>query len=379
MGRGEKVPMMIDPKVYIAAGIDPKTGLPLKLAGGELLNLKDDILKIMRVVDEQDAISRFEYDGLPYDILHDLIERVIYYRGQGMLFYIREVDKFYFLPFTLEGEIDVYGRYINVSPVPFNGVSKISEDKKKEEPWIPGLSRKVIYDIPETDDDVELDIEKAKDEYCVLLCDYSKQISQTTLPRQILNDPLLQTESEIIPFMRTALMHQTGVEGVKTSSDDEAYAVNLMNATMRNAALRGDRYVGVTGSVDFQELAAGTIGLASDFMQALESLENFRLGTYGIANGGLFQKKAHMLQSEQSAAGGSPGLVLKNCLMQRQKFCDIANKIFGLNLSVRPADGVEGVQGEELDEEGNPLDTALKAEREKHFKAVNRRVGGEEE
>lgn len=323
-----KTPFIPDINTIVSAGINPKTGLPYRLGvDGEY---KAGIQKVLRVIDEQDAITRFEWNDLPHNIDGDLLERVLYYRGQGMFFYLEASDEYYFLPYALDGTINVVGRYNTVTPLPFNGVNK--DEKKKDAPWIQGLKFDVLYDIPKEGEDTE----KLKKTHCVLLSDYSKQISQTTIPRQALNDTIIDIESDLIPFMRTALQHQTGTEGVRTRSDDEAYNVTMANATLRRAALQGDRYVGIRGELEFQELASGTLGLASDYMMALESLENFRLGTYGIQAGGIFQKKAHMLQTEQDAAGGSPGLVMENCLRLRLKFCEIVNKVFGLNISVRP-------------------------------------------
>lgn len=41
------------------AGIDPKTGLPLKFSNGCKAVLKEDIKKFLRLVDEQDAVNRY--------------------------------------------------------------------------------------------------------------------------------------------------------------------------------------------------------------------------------------------------------------------------------------------------------------------------------
>lgn len=42
----------------IQAGINPKTGLPIKL-GGDPTQLKGDYKKIIRIQDEQDAVNRY--------------------------------------------------------------------------------------------------------------------------------------------------------------------------------------------------------------------------------------------------------------------------------------------------------------------------------
>ena len=64
--------------------------------------------------------------------------------------------------------------------------------------------------------------EKGFIDKCVLLSDYSKQISQTILPRQSLQEPLLDAMSDCIPFMRTALQNETGVVGMRVESQSDS-------------------------------------------------------------------------------------------------------------------------------------------------------------
>lgn len=48
-----------DVATLFQAGIDPKTGLPLKFSSGCKAVLKDDIKKFLRLIDEQDAVNRY--------------------------------------------------------------------------------------------------------------------------------------------------------------------------------------------------------------------------------------------------------------------------------------------------------------------------------
>ena len=63
---------------------------------------KESIRKILRVNDEQLAVNRYRWYNLPPELSGNLIERILYYRGQAMLFYIPEMEKFYFSDFLLE-------------------------------------------------------------------------------------------------------------------------------------------------------------------------------------------------------------------------------------------------------------------------------------
>ena len=77
-------------------------------------------------------------------------------------------------------------------------------------------------------------------------------------------------------------------------------------------------------------------------MLAMQSLDNFRLSGYGIDNGGLFEKKAHELQSEADINGGPVGLVMQDGSSIRQNFCNIVNSIWGIGMWCEPAENVSG-------------------------------------
>lgn len=350
---------IIDPNLLIAAGINPKTGLPIKWGGGSSCNLKFDIKKNLRIMDEQDAINCFTWYNLPSGLNSRLIERILYYRAQGAFFYVEELNKFYFLPYALHAPnkgtgIDIYGRYKEITPVVFNGSPNGEDGKKnKDTPFIPNLYRECVYEVelPQNyiNEDGSVNIEKIKNTQntkCVLLHDYSEQISQTNLTRQMLNDPILDVMSEMIPFARTALLSGTGVAGLKVKDEDESANVDLASSAINTAALNGKKYVPIIGSIDFQELTGGNLLKAEEYFLALQSLDNLRLSFYGLDNGGLFQKKSHMLQAEQEMNAGNVGLVMRDRLQNRQDFCTLANSIWGLNIWCEPS---EAALGQDLD------------------------------
>lgn len=327
---GKNNAAIYDVDSLIQAGIDPKTGLPVRMASTCKEGLKPNIKKVLRIIDEQTAINRYKWYNLPNGLSGQMIERILYYKGQGMFFYDDQTDKFYFLPYALDGSIDIYGRFTSVKPLPFNGSTETKDSKQKLVPlarYITEISREPLYDIY-LDELKEDTVTK----YCVLLSDYSKQISQTNIPRQILNDPLLDVMSDCIPFLRTALLSGTGVAGMRVTSEDEYSNVELASTAIDNAALNGKKYVPVVGNVDFQELAGGQVAKAEEYLLSMQSLDNFRLSTYGLDNGGLFQKKSHVLEAEQEMNQGCVGLIQQDGLTLRQTFCDIVNSITGLGM-----------------------------------------------
>ena len=338
---------IIDPSLYIQSGINPKTGLPLKMTGHSPCVLKDNIRKQLRIMDEQTAIRRYVWTGLPSGLTSDLIERILYYRGQGMFFFLK--DKFYFLPYALSAPenstgIDVYGRFTGVTPLPFNGTS--NDGGGKDKPWIQGLRFEPVYDTADIEELAKYSPEELRQVItgkCVLLHDYTPQISQTNIPRQVLQDPLLDVMAECIPFMRTALVNSTGVMGLRVGNENENAEVDAASNAINKAALEGRKYVGITGTLDFQELTGGQVAKAEEFMLALQSLDNYRLSLYGLGEGGVFQKKSHMLEAEQEMNAGNVGLIADDGLENRQWFAAIVNTWFGLEMDCHISETVIGV------------------------------------
>lgn len=311
----------------IEAGIDPKTRLPLKAGGFPFdVGFKENNRKLLRIIDEQDAINRFSWYNLPSGLSSQLIERILYYRGQGMFFYMQDVDQFFFLPYALDGTIDVYGRFKEVTPLPFNGTANDGEDKKAK-PWITGLKRKCVYDIILR----ELTVDDLLD-CCVLLKDYTPQQSQTIISRQVLNDPLLDVMADCIPFLHTALLNATGVMGMRVQDEGEQANVDAASRSINRAALTGKKYIPIVGAIDFQELTSGAVAKSEEFLLTMQALDNYRLSLYGLENGGLFQKKSHILEAEQNMNAGKASLVMQDGLTLRQNFCDVVNSIWGLGI-----------------------------------------------
>ena len=340
----------------IAAGIDPKTGLPAKVTSSAPCNLKENIKRVIRIQDEQDAVNRYTWYNLPDGLNGQMLERMLYYKGQLCFFYFKEMDRFYFMPYALDGGIDFYGRYIGVHPIPFSG-GTTDEEKKQASKQMTILSAKKLkptYDVLTVEQLIEEGI-SALDTRCVLLKDYTEQLAQTITPRQIINDGIIDVEAELIPFMRTALIRATGVKGMRVGNQDEQSNVQAANNSMLDAALTGKVNIPIIGQVDFQELNDGVVGKADEFMMALQSLDNFRLSTYGLDNGGLFQKRERKLVAEQemNAGGGSVGLVMQDGLSIRQRFCDIVNSIWGLGIW---CDISETVSGTDKDMDGELSD-----------------------
>lgn len=354
---------MYDLDMWRLIGMNPKTGLPIKYDGATGCEVKSSIKAEIMKNDKQIALNRYKWTDLPPGLTPEIIETVLYTRGQGMMFFNENDNKFYFLPFVMQAPtnstgLDCYGRLIGVSPLPL--VGGVTDSEGNLQPWIPGYIKYPIYE-PHTS-------LITPDDYinkCVLLYDYAHGVNEPNIvPMAQLQQGIIDVMAECIPYAQTALINATGVNGMRVNSEDEVGEVNNANNQVKNAALQGRRFIPIRSKqgLDFQELAPGQVAKVEEFLMAMQSFDNFRLGQYGIGEGAVFTKKAHMLESEQNMNQGNVGLIYDAGLLLRQQMCIIAWSLWGLRIWCEANETIAGIDknmdgeiSEEYDGQ-NPID-----------------------
>ena len=329
-------PWMIDTALLIQAGIDPKTLLPIRMSSAS--PKLGDMRRMMRIIDEQNAVNRFTWYNLPGGITGQELERMLYYKGQVCLFYFKGRDKFYFMPFALDGTIDFYGRFNSVHPIPWQNTDPGADDpsdKKKKDPDARYVAQEKLLSAIKLDCvyDVQEEMEKDLGRHCVILHDYTKQLSsQNITPRYLIQESIISMEAEVLPLARTALIAATGTRGVRVTNTEESAGITAAAKQVYQAAMNGDLYIPINGSVDFQDLANHPTSKAEEYLETMQAIDNFRVSAYGIDNGGLFQKKAHVLEDEHQGNQAPVGTVAMDGLAIRQNFCIVANSLWGLGI-----------------------------------------------
>lgn len=315
-------------KIFEELGIDHKTGLPKKFSSVDSKSLMEDVRKFFRLIDEQDAVNRYRWFNLPANLSSQDLERLLYYKGQLCFFYDKTLNEFYFMPYALDGGLDFYGRYAGLHPIPING-GRTTDDEKIMAKYLSTLKLKPVYGIKLDEDIKESDLTKLT----VILRDYTPQLGETIISRQIINDPLLTAMAECVPMMRTNLLCHTGVKGMRVNDADQKDEVLMANEQMLRASLTGERFTPIVGNTEFQDLETGSgVGKVDEYLIALRALDNLRLSGYGIDNGGLFEKKAHALEGEIETQNNAVGIVYQDGLNIRQNFCNIVNSIWDLGI-----------------------------------------------
>ena len=316
-------PNIPDIDTLIQAGINPKTGLPMKF-GNKRCTTKEDIKKLIRKNDEQIFCNKYVWYNLPCNLSSQELERMLYYKGQLAFFYLKDLDEFYFMPYALDGTIDFYGRYNTVHPVP---MTSGTDDKagKAQAQYLSNIKLNCVYGIKLPEDLKESDLTDS----AVLLHDYTKQLSQSIISTQQLNDAIIDIEAEIMPYLRTALLMGTGTKGMRVPDADAANEVFEASKALIDSALSANPYAPMISNLEFQELTDGALTKSADYLQAMQAIDNFRLGLHGVPNGGLFDKSQYVNneQTNMNLGGADVSLTLMDGLSIRQNFCNIVNSI----------------------------------------------------
>ena len=267
---------------------------------------------------------------------------------------MKDLDQFYFMPYALDGTIDFYGRFNTVHPVPMTSGSEKETDSKHYKEKAALLSNVKL--------NIQKDVIVYKEELTedlltnsgVILRDYTNQTGQLGEPRYILNDRLIELEADCIPFIRTNLILATGIQGLRvTDADVGKFEASMLAQKMYTAALNGEPYTALTANAELQELQPNSTTKASEYFLALQSIDNLLLSTHGLENTGLYEKKAHILESENQVNATNVSLTLADRLAWRQHFCNIVNSIWDLGMWCEVAEPVVGM---DMNQDGIPYD-----------------------
>lgn len=307
----------------LQVGIDPKTGLPLKLGAGKRCNTKDDLKRLFRDQDKRLNINMFEWYNTQLDLKSQEINKLLYYRGQLAFAYLEDIDQFVLLPFALDGNLDMYGRPKEIRLIPFVSSSEDARMKPVED-YLASKRFKVVNTIKMPEDIKEDDLTKS----AVILYDYTPHLSNNVIPQSVMNEVLIDLESEIYTYIRTAGLNATGTRAVRIADADQQEVSRSANMSLIEAAQRAEMYVPVVGNIDFQELTSGNSDIPG-LLQIAQTIHNLRMTLTGLPSGGVYTKTQYQNIKEASLNQGQvdSALVLQDKLTNRNEFTNIVNSI----------------------------------------------------
>lgn len=305
---------------------------------------------IMRNQNMIETFERYMWTNIPFGLTADLVERLLYFRGKGMFYYNDGVGKFQFLPFALNGVIDEYGRYTACNTLPFTGVDTDEDGKEKEkktEKKVQSLvyqDLNIVYDFPYSE---EL-IKNLKEHKTVgiILNDSSLSISQQPIIRTNYVRPVIHMLTTLIQIINTAMYGNAdhSLLGIEAESelDSANKAINAINYDI----LHGRRFTPIIGKFPITPIKTTSGSELESLFNTFNSLTNFLKSITGVANPGVLDKKAHLLQDEQQLNGSNADDIYYNGLRQRQEFCLMVQAYYNYPIWCQSKRGMSEAQSE---------------------------------
>lgn len=320
----------------------------------------------IKYIDYQQFLTRFKWNNLPEGMDSELIERILYFSGSAMFFYIKELNRFYFLPYGMSGEntevgIDFYGRFNRLKPYSFNGSTDGGGEKKadgkritRSDLYLSTQIRDNIKDIPMVESEEEA--RKIYENGAVICWDMTPQLAYQVDSRNRISQSYVKYIVQILIQTKSALINSSGFN--LFSTDTEA-STDIMQ--LQIDAINADREKGKLSAVvsnalgKIENLQSNAPSAMGDFWNSLVSADNLRLKSMGIRNDGLVQKSQYQNIQEQSIDINDAMQVYWNAFMERVKFSAIVNSIWGLGIYPEPLllpDMQQQGNGEEQPTEG---------------------------
>lgn len=278
----------------------------------------DSLFNIMREQNKIETIERYMWVNVPFGLTADIIERLLFYRGKGVFYFNDKVGKFQFLPFALNGVIDEYGRYTKCNTLPFTGVDT-DEKKKKKTQSLVYENLELVYDLPYDEETIKK-INQQKT-FGIVLNDSSLSISQQPVIRYNYVKPVLHMMATLMQIINTAMFGNADHNLLQIENEGELDSVKTQIEAINQDILRGNRFTPIVGKLPITPLKTTNSADLEGLFNTFNSLNNFLKSITGVANAGVFDKKAHLLQDEQKLNGSNADDIYYNGLRLRQEFC----------------------------------------------------------
>ena len=300
----------------------------------------------LKDIDYAQYLTRFRWNNLPEGMDSELFERILYFSGSAMFFYIKELDRFYFLPYGMSGEktqtgIDFYGRFNRLKPYSFNGSTDGSGEQEggkrlsSADVYLSTQIRDNIKDVPMVETE-----EQARNIYengAVICWDKSPGLAYYTNSRNRISQSYIKYMLNVLVQTQSALINASGFNLFASDSESAQEIMQLQLDQINEDRKKGKLSAVVSKLLgEITNLQSNAPSAIADFWNAYQSADNLRLKSMGIQNDGVVQKSQYQNIQEQSIDISDAMQVYINAFMERVKFSAIVNSIWGLNIYPEP-------------------------------------------
>lgn len=317
--------------------------------------------KNLEVIDYKQHLTRFRWNGLPNGLDSEMMERIMYYRFSGAFFRIDELDRYFFLPYSMSGEdnptgVDCYGRFNRIKPYSFNGTTKANGKKKSAmDIYLSTQIRNNVTEIPMVSSYEEA-LKYAR-ESAVICFDHSPGMDYGGEARVEAVKPYIEYLIKIMIQTKSALINSSGFNLFSTSTETAQDIMQKQIDSINACREKGQLSAVVSSSLgDITNIQSNATNAMIDYFLAYTSIDNLRMQSLGINNDGVTQKTQYQNIASQQMDFNSSNQIYIDSYMERVKFCAICNAIWGLDMYVEPLllnlNDPEANKGDVVEEEG---------------------------
>lgn len=301
----------------------------------------------LKDMDYQQFLTRFRWVNLPEGLSSELLERILYFSGSAMFFYIKELNRFYFLPYGMSGEgtetgIDFYGQYNRLKPYSFNGstdgsgeLNAAGKKLSSQDLYLSTQIRDNIKDIPIVE--TEEEARKIYENGAVICFDRTPQLSYLIESRNRISQSYVKYLIKILIQTKSALINSNGFNLFSTDSESAADILQLQIDTINEDRENGKLAAVVSSDLgNIENIQSNAPTAITDFWNAFVAADNLRLKSLGIQNDGVIQKKQYQNMQETTLDVDAAMQIYMNSYLERIKFAAIVNSIWGLGIYPEP-------------------------------------------
>lgn len=300
----------------------------------------------LATIDYQQYLTRFKWNNLPEGLDSELFERIMYFSGSAMFFYIKELDRFYFLPYGMSGEgtstgIDFYGRFNKLKPYSFNGSTdskgelKADGTKSQADLYLSTQVRDNIKDIPFVE--TEEQARKIYEDGAVICWDYTPGLAYWNDSRNRISQSYIKYLVKVLIQTKSALINASGFNLFSADGEQDNDLMQMQIDTINEDREEGQLSAVVSKLLgEITNIQSNAPAAMQDFWASFQSVDNLRLKSMGISNDGVQQKSQYQNIQEQTMDITDAQQVYWNSFLERVKFSAIVNSIWGLNIYPEP-------------------------------------------
>jgi len=237
-------------------------------------------------------------------------------------------------------------------PISFNGIIGDAKEGDKNKPF--AAEREAIFydrDISEVD----------KSDLGIVIKSNSSLYLNNVIPNIVVTDEIRDKLAENLILVRNNLILSQPMKYIMAQNEKQADSLRNQFDNMLVEIMLGNVVQAIVGPLSLDDFNSEAPGIQTQALwQSFSSLDNLRMEYLGILNNGVFEKKERNLTDEVAGKQSVSKLLLQDGLDHRQRFCKLANKYFGLTISV---DISENMQPEEKTEAADGREEQTKEEK----------------